>query len=123
MSRKALTRTNVIQEIGLRISEPRGVPMPLRIFQDLRVPDGLDPLNPRSLPCSGAVAGLIARIDSTRGVWKAPAGKISRIDGGEPEDVLTASQNGSIEFGRTELYQNLSRSREPHLGRPHTRRC
>ncbi|HXC97329.1 MAG TPA: hypothetical protein VNU92_16625, partial [Edaphobacter sp.] len=37
----------------------------------------LDPLNgnaPREMPASGSVAGIYATTDSTRGVWKAPAG-------------------------------------------------
>ncbi len=33
-------------------------------------PDG----NPRSIDPSGSIAGIMARIDSNRGVWKAPAG-------------------------------------------------
>jgi hypothetical protein len=33
------------------------------------------------LPASGAVAGVIARTDSTRGIWKAPAGREAGIAG------------------------------------------
>jgi uncharacterized protein len=43
-----------------------------------------DPLNgdaPRSVPPCGAVAGIMARTDQSRGVWKAPAGVESGIGG------------------------------------------
>ena len=43
-----------------------------------------DPLNngqPRATPPSGTIAGLMARIDSTRGVWKAPAGNAANLTG------------------------------------------
>lgn len=43
-------------------------------FPRIRVPDPLDDFNLRVFPPSGAVAGLMARIDGERGVWKAPAG-------------------------------------------------
>jgi phage tail sheath protein FI len=38
------------------------------------VPDALDDYRLRSIGPSGTVAGLMARTDATRGVWKAPAG-------------------------------------------------
>ena len=38
------------------------------------VPDALNAFRPRSLGASGTIAGLYARIDTERGVWKAPAG-------------------------------------------------
>jgi phage tail sheath protein FI len=43
-------------------------------FPGLRVDDPLNPGALRDVPASGAVAGVIARTDMTRGVWKAPAG-------------------------------------------------
>jgi phage tail sheath protein FI len=43
-------------------------------FPGLRVDDPLNPGQLRDVPASGAVAGLIARTDIQRGVWKAPAG-------------------------------------------------
>ncbi len=43
-------------------------------WPNVLVPDPLDNYRLRSLPPSGTVAGLYARIDSARGVWKAPAG-------------------------------------------------
>jgi len=43
-------------------------------WPNVLVPDPLDNFRLRSLPPSGTVAGLFSRIDSARGVWKAPAG-------------------------------------------------
>ena len=46
---------------------------------------------------SGAMAGLYARTDATRGVWKAPAGIEAGLVGAlGPAQVLTDDQNGSI---------------------------
>ncbi|MEU1336951.1 phage tail sheath subtilisin-like domain-containing protein [Streptomyces sp. NPDC005827] len=43
----------------------------------------IDPLTgrPRAFPPSGAIAGVIARTDSERGVWKAPAGTDAQLVG------------------------------------------
>jgi hypothetical protein len=43
-------------------------------FPFVEMPDPLDGLRLNAFPPSGTVAGLYARIDSSRGVWKAPAG-------------------------------------------------
>lgn len=43
-------------------------------YPRLSVPDPLDHNAPREIGYSGAVAGIYAKIDNTRGVWKAPAG-------------------------------------------------
>jgi phage tail sheath protein FI len=46
---------------------------------------------------SGAVAGVIARIDATRGVWKAPAGQEATLAGvQELEVTMTDKENGVI---------------------------
>jgi phage tail sheath protein FI len=60
-----------------------------------------DPLNgdaPRAVPPCGAVAGIMARTDQSRGVWKAPAGVESGIGGIERlsyplSDVETGNLN------------------------------
>jgi len=63
-------------------------------FPHLEVTDPLAPRGSRlrRLPPSGAVAGIYARTDSRRGVWKAPAGTDARIMGariaGRPLDDL-----------------------------------
>ncbi len=50
-----------------------------------------------SFPPSGTIAGLFARIDSTRGVWKAPAGTEATLAGVVAlETKLTDAQNGVL---------------------------
>jgi len=58
-----------------------------------------DPLTGRlrSFPPSGAVAGVFARTDSERGVWKAPAGTEARLAGVHSLTVqLTDRENGLL---------------------------
>lgn len=58
-----------------------------------------DPLSGRlrSFPPSGALAGVIARTDSERGVWKAPAGTEARLAGVHSLTVkLTDRENGLL---------------------------
>ncbi|MEU9112638.1 phage tail sheath C-terminal domain-containing protein [Streptomyces sp. NPDC048483] len=58
-----------------------------------------DPLTGRlrSFPPSGAVAGVFARTDSERGVWKAPAGTEARLAGVHSFTVkLTDRENGLL---------------------------
>ena len=59
-----------------------------------------DPLNsnqPRLTPPSGTLAGLYARTDSTRGVWKAPAGTEAYLVGVQSLAVaLSDADNGKL---------------------------
>ncbi|HEY8613116.1 MAG TPA: phage tail sheath C-terminal domain-containing protein [Roseomonas sp.] len=51
----------------------------------------------RSIGASGAIAGLVARTDATRGVWKAPAGTDADLRGVLGLDVrLTDLENGVL---------------------------
>lgn len=63
-------------------------------------PDLADPLNGfrlRASAPSGTMAGLYARIDSTRGVWKAPAGTEASLAGVQKlEYKLTDPENGVL---------------------------
>ena len=43
-------------------------------FPRLEIPDPLNGYRPRNVGASGTVAGIYARVDANRGVWKAPAG-------------------------------------------------
>ena len=43
-------------------------------YPRVKIPDPLDDFRLRSVGASGTMAGLFARIDGSRGVWKAPAG-------------------------------------------------
>jgi len=50
-------------------------------YPPVRAPDRLAEGSPRTCPPSGAVAGMYARTDSARGVWKAPAGQDADLRG------------------------------------------
>jgi phage tail sheath protein FI len=47
----------------------------------IEIPDPLNNGRQRLMPPSGTVAGLYARTDATRGVWKAPAGTEATLNG------------------------------------------
>jgi phage tail sheath protein FI len=66
-------------------------------FPRLDIPDPLNDFRPRPSAPSGTVAGLYARIDGSRGVWKAPAGTEATLAGVQSlEYKLTDSENGVL---------------------------
>lgn len=50
-------------------------------FPPVRLVDPLDGLRPRAMAPSGTLAGVYARTDAQRGVWKAPAGTEATLNG------------------------------------------
>ncbi|WP_136440764.1 phage tail sheath C-terminal domain-containing protein [Pacificoceanicola onchidii] len=58
-------------------------------YPRLSFQDPLDPTKTRNLGPSGMVAGMMSRIDATRGIWKSAAGTETRYAGGSPEYGLT----------------------------------
>ena len=63
----------------------------------IKAPDPLNNGKLTSYPPSGMIAGLYARTDSTRGVWKAPAGTEANLVSVQGIDyVLTDGENGSL---------------------------
>ena len=50
-------------------------------FPPVRIVDPLDGLRPHAMAPSGTLAGVYARTDATRGVWKAPAGTDATLNG------------------------------------------
>jgi len=50
-------------------------------FPPVRILDPLDGLRPRAMAPSGTLAGIYARTDGQRGVWKAPAGTEATLNG------------------------------------------
>lgn len=50
-------------------------------FPALSVADPMDELRPRTMAPSGTLAGVYARTDAERGVWKAPAGTDATLNG------------------------------------------
>jgi phage tail sheath protein FI len=63
----------------------------------VKVPDPLNGGKLRSFPPSGMIAGLYARTDTNRGVWKAPAGTEATLIGVQGIDYpLTNMENGPL---------------------------
>jgi phage tail sheath protein FI len=66
-------------------------------YPRVRVPDPLDEFRLRSFGPSGTMAGLMARIDANRGVWKASAGTEATLTNvQELEYVLSDAENGTL---------------------------
>jgi len=66
-------------------------------FPQIRIPDPLDEYRLRSFGPSGTIAGLYAKTDSSRGVWKAPAGiDVSLRNVTSLEYVLSDPENGTL---------------------------
>lgn len=66
-------------------------------FPRVQISDPLDDFRLRSVGASGTMAGLYARTDSTRGVWKAPAGTEARLLNVQNlDDLLTDGENGVL---------------------------
>jgi hypothetical protein len=66
-------------------------------YPRVKIPDPLDDFRLRSVGASGTLAGLFARIDGTRGVWKAPAGtEASLRNVVELDHLLTDGENGVL---------------------------
>jgi len=59
--------------------------------------DPLDGSRPRAMPASGAIAGVFARTDAERGIWKAPAGTDAVLRGTQGLSYnLTDAENGTL---------------------------
>jgi uncharacterized protein len=66
-------------------------------FPRLRLPDPLNDYQPRTFAPSGVIAGLFARIDANRGIWKAPAGTEATLVGVQgPVYKLNDAENGLL---------------------------
>jgi hypothetical protein len=66
-------------------------------FPRIRCPDPLEENRLRDFAPSGAVAGIMARTDAQRGVWKAPAGTEATLKGVPELTVkLTDEENGEL---------------------------
>lgn len=66
-------------------------------FPRPEIPDPLNGFRLREVAPSGTMAGLYARIDGTRGVWKAPAGTEASLRGVQKlEYKLTDAENGVL---------------------------
>jgi phage tail sheath protein FI len=66
-------------------------------FPRVDIPDPLNDFRLRATPPSGTLAGLYARTDGARGVWKAPAGTEASLSGVQSlEYKLTDGENGVL---------------------------
>jgi phage tail sheath protein FI len=66
-------------------------------FPRPRIPDPMNEFRLRSVGASGTMAGIFARTDGIRGVWKAPAGIEAQLNGvAELAAKLTDAQNGAL---------------------------
>ena len=66
-------------------------------FPRVQIPDPLNEFRLRSVGASGTIAGLFARTDRDRGVWKAPAGTEASLKNVAAYDyTLTDAENGSL---------------------------
>jgi uncharacterized protein len=66
-------------------------------FPRVRIADPLDAFRLRAVGASGTMAGLYARTDGTRGVWKAPAGTEATLTNVQRLDyALSDAENGTI---------------------------
>jgi phage tail sheath protein FI len=65
-------------------------------FPALEIPDKLNEFRPRIVGPSGTLAGVYARTDATRGVWKAPAGTDATLRGASLTVKITDLENGGL---------------------------
>ena len=65
-------------------------------FPRLEMADPLNDNRPRNVAASGTLAGVYARTDATRGVWKAPAGTDADLRGANLTLKITDGENGSL---------------------------
>lgn len=86
-----VTATDAITDVAARN------PNAALFFPRIRVANPLKQNRPEAFAPCGAVAGVFARTDSARGVWKAPAGLEATLSGVLGLDVrLTDPENGTI---------------------------
>jgi phage tail sheath protein FI len=77
-------------------------------FPRILAADPLDNFRLREMPASGAVAGVFARTDSERGVWKAPAGTEAVLRGTQGLAYnLTDGENGTLNPRGVNSLRNL----------------
>jgi phage tail sheath protein FI len=65
-------------------------------FPRIAIPDPLNENRPRVVGPSGTLAGIYARTDAQRGVWKAPAGIDASLRGADVSVKMTDLENGFL---------------------------
>ncbi len=75
---------------------PAGTPNASVYFPRISVPDPLDGGRAREIGPSGALAGIYARTDVARGVWKAPAGIDAGLRGASLVSAINDADSGRL---------------------------
>lgn len=65
-------------------------------FPRLEIPDPLKGNQPRNVGASGTLAGIYARMDQTRGVWKAPSGADADLRGANISVHVSDRENNEL---------------------------
>jgi phage tail sheath protein FI len=76
-------------------------------FPRVSVPDPLSEGRPRDVGPSGTMAGLFARTDASRGVWKAPAGTEAAVRGVTLQAVLNDQDSATLNPIGVNVLRNL----------------
>jgi phage tail sheath protein FI len=76
-------------------------------FPRLLIPDPLNGSRLRNVGSSGTMAGVYARTDSTRGVWKAPAGTDATLRGASVAVTIGDADNGTLNPLGLNVLRNL----------------
>jgi phage tail sheath protein FI len=89
--------TRSLTDIAAWVSELGASKNAAVYFPRVMVADPLDGFRTHDMPASGAIAGVYARTDGERGVWKAPAGIDATLRGVQGLSyVLTDGENGTL---------------------------
>ena len=92
-------------------------------FPWVRASDPLQGGALRAFPPCGYVAGVYARTDSTRGVWKAPAGSDASVTGASGLLIaMTDPENGQLNPRGDQLPAHAAGVRQRRVGRAHAAR-
>jgi phage tail sheath protein FI len=65
-------------------------------YPRLVIPDPLNQMRPKNVPVSGTLAGIYCSTDSSRGVWKAPAGIGAGVGGASLAYIMNDADSGEI---------------------------
>ncbi|HKV38532.1 MAG TPA: phage tail sheath C-terminal domain-containing protein, partial [Blastocatellia bacterium] len=76
-------------------------------FPRLVIPDPVNGNLPRNVGSSGTMAGVYARTDSTRGVWKAPAGTDASLRGASVAVIINDGDNGALNTRGLNVLRNF----------------
>jgi phage tail sheath protein FI len=76
-------------------------------FPRVTIADPANRYRPRTVAPSGTIAGVYARTDANRGVWKAPAGTDAILNGATPISPLTDRDSGDLNQAGVDSLRNF----------------